>query len=262
MKRPPFIQAWSEGTRHRRRYLRKGFTFSLPVRAPLGSPAFTRAYLAAETAFNVASENKLAPTKAGTLDAHVSRYIASSEFQALSENTRKARGHLLRRFSNMEINGHRVGTLPTSAMEENHIRKLTADLTPQTRRVMHQTTRAMLDSAIERGDLMKNVAVGIKTKVKKTVGRHTWSAAEIAQYRAHWPHGTIQRIALEILILNGQRRGDAIQLHHGMIRDDVITLDQEQTKSDAHIPVFGPLNAIIAGTPVREPFMQRESGGA
>jgi hypothetical protein len=36
----------------------------------------------------------------------------------------------------MELNGRRVGDLPTNGMQKGHIRKLTADLAPQSKRVM------------------------------------------------------------------------------------------------------------------------------
>jgi hypothetical protein len=42
---------------------------------------------------------------------------------------------------------------------------------------------------------------GIATaKLAKTKGHHTWTDEEIAQYRAHWPLGTQQRLVMEFAL--------------------------------------------------------------
>jgi hypothetical protein len=37
-------------------------------------------------------------------------------------------------------------------------------------------------------------------KMPKTKGHHTWTDEEIAQYRAHWPLGTQQRLVMEFAL--------------------------------------------------------------
>jgi integrase len=57
----------------------------------------------------------------------------------------------------------------------------------------------------------------------KTNGFHTWTEAEIAQYRRRHPLGSKARLALEIILWTWQRRGDASgfgprHMHGGRIR--------------------------------------------
>uniref|UniRef100_UPI003750B10F tyrosine-type recombinase/integrase n=1 Tax=Sphingomonas sp. TaxID=28214 RepID=UPI003750B10F len=50
------------------------------------------------------------------------------------------------------------------------------------------------------------------TRIKsvKTEGYHTWTEEEIAHYQEHHAIGTRARLALEIILWTGQRRGDAL----------------------------------------------------
>lgn len=43
----------------------------------------------------------------------------------------------------------------------------------------------------------------------KATGFHAWTEAEIEQYRERWPLGTKARLALELMLWTGLRRGDA-----------------------------------------------------
>jgi integrase len=246
-----------------RRYYRRGaFQRVLPVKVPFSAPAFIAAYARAADEYAATMSDRPALTSPGSVEAHVSRYLASHDFGALASNTQKARRNLLRRFMEMEINGRRVGELPTSGMQEGHIRKLTADLPPQTKRVMVMSIRAMLEAAIERGDLNANVASGIKAKIRKVAGRHTWTPEEIATYRAFWAPGTRQRIAMDLLLLTGQRRGDAVRMGWSMVKERILTVKQEKTGAVAHIPVQDELASLVVDLPLGTPWMQHGRGGA
>ena len=76
-------------------------------------------------------------------------------------------------------------------------------------------------------------------------------------YRERWPLGTTQRLALEILLWTGLRRGDLARLGHQHIRDGVISMKTEK-KSRRHaegvqldIPVFKDLRDAIDAMPVK-----------
>jgi len=63
-------------------------------------------------------------------------------------------------------------------------------------------TRMRSDNPVVSSDRIK-VAAG-----EKSTGYHAWTEAEIDQYRARHPLGTRPRLAMEMLLWSGQRRGD------------------------------------------------------
>jgi integrase len=260
--KPPYVHEWQDGTRFRRRYRRGGFARSLPGHLPFHSPAFMAAYAAADAAF--AAQASTAPAgrvAAGSVDAHASRYMAGHAWAALADNTRKARSNLLRRFCDLRVpSGARVGGLPLAVMEEGHLRGLIADLPPQTKRMMVQALRQMIEAAVERGEMTRNVAGSIRVKVGKVKGRHTWTADEISTYRAHWGVGTIQRTAFDLLLLTGQRRGDAVLMGWNLVRDRVITIVQGKTGATARVPILQELAAVVDVLPIGAPWMTKVNG--
>lgn len=63
----------------------------------------------------------------------------------------------------------------------------------------------------------------------RSKGFHSWSEAEIVQYRAKHPLGTNARLALELMLWTGQRRSDAQFLGPADIRDGRFVIDQGKT---------------------------------
>ena len=259
--RPPYVHEWQDGSRFRRRYRRGGFARPLPAHVRFSAPAFMVAYAAAAAAYEALAQGAKTTVPPGSVDAHASRYMTSHEWKALAANTRKARSNLLRRFCDMKVqSGARVGGLPLKMMEESHLRGLIAHLPPQTKRVMVQTLRQMIEAAIDRGEITRNVAAALRVKVGKVEGRHTWTAEEIAQFRAHWQTGTIQRTAFDLLLLTGQRRGDAICMGWHMVKDQVLTVKQEKTGALARVPLLPEISTVIRDLPIGLPWMQTSAG--
>ena len=60
-------------------------------------------------------------------------------------------------------------------------------------------------------------------------GFHTWTQAELDRYEAQWPVGTRERLAYDLLLYTGLRRGDAVRVGHPHERDGVITVRMEKT---------------------------------
>jgi integrase len=188
--------------------------------------------------------------------------MAGHAWAALADNTRKARSNLLRRLCNLRVpSGARVGGLPLAVMEEAHLRGLIADLPPQTKRVMVQALRQMIEAAVDRGEMARSVAGSIRVKVGKAKGRHIWTAEEISTYRAHWGCGTIQRTAFDLLLLTGRRRSDADLMGWRLVRDRVITIVQGKTGAVARVPVLQELAAVIEVLPIGAPRMANSNGG-
>lgn len=82
----------------------------------------------------------------------------------------------------------------------------------------------------------------------KTGGFYSWSEADIAQYQARHALGTKARLALEIMLWTGQRRGDARLLGPEQMKQGQINYRQGKTGTDLWLPaapqLLDALNAM------------------
>lgn len=81
----------------------------------------------------------------------------------------------------------------------------------------------------------------------RAIGFYAWTETDIAQYRKRWPLGTKQRLALELMLWTGARRGDARLLpppKAGRIKGMA-----GKTGKAFDLPVAPPLAAAIAAMP-------------
>lgn len=84
----------------------------------------------------------------------------------------------------------------------------------------------------------------------KTGGFYSWTEADIAQYQAHHLLGTKARLALEIMLWTGQRRGDARLLGADHMKAGEINYRQGKTGTDLWLPAAPQLlDAIRAMQP-------------
>jgi integrase len=94
---------------------------------------------------------------------------------------------------------------------------------------------------------------GIRRKMPKSDGHHTWSEDEIAQFEARYPIGSKARLALALGVYTAQRRIDVTRIGRQHIRDGVLTVRPEKTKNTTGvtlaIPVHPELEKIITATP-------------
>jgi integrase len=90
---------------------------------------------------------------------------------------------------------------------------------------------------------------GIRLKLPKSDGHHTWSEDEIAAFEAHHAVGSKARLALALGLFTAQRRGDVVKIGRQHIRDGVLAVRQQKTGASLAIPIHPELAAIIAATP-------------
>lgn len=80
-------------------------------------------------------------------------------------------------------------------------------------------------------------------------GYHTWTEDEIAQYQARHPFGTKARLALEIILWTGQRRGDARLFGPRHIVRDKINYRAGKNDADLWLPIAPDLKRAIGEMP-------------
>jgi integrase len=79
----------------------------------------------------------------------------------------------------------------------------------------------------------------------KTDGFHVWTDDEAARFEARWPIGTRERLAFDLLLFTGLRRGDAVRLGRQHIKDGVFRIKMEKNGVVVEAPVLPPLARSI-----------------
>lgn len=102
----------------------------------------------------------------------------------------------------------------------------------------------MIAFAVDQKLIATDPTAGVKrAKVSKSDGHKTWSEDDIAAFERRWPIGTRERLALDLLVYTGARRGDAIGFgwqHIG--RDGRIRWTPQKTKHSTGVRVDVPVH--------------------
>ena len=212
------------------------------LRAAYGTPEFAAEYDAAITSAPATERRK---PGAGTLAWLVLRYKESSAWARLSLATQRQRDNIYKHI--VEVDGDQ----PFAGFARKHI------LAGRERRVAtpHQANnflksmRALFDYAVEAELMAENPARGVPLLHTKSTGYHSWSDDEVALFEARWPIGTRERLALDLLLYTGLRRGDAVKLGRQHVKDGWFKIRAEKNDVWVTAPVLPVLAATIEKSP-------------
>ena len=182
-------------------------------------------------------------TKPGTISAAIIGYYYDQSFLALSTSTQRPLRGILERFR-AEHGDKRIALL-----QRQHIVTLLRSKKRFAARHWLKAIRALMKYAVEIGLRGDNPMTGVKLPNLKTDGYHSWTEAEIERFLAHHGPATTARLALNLLLYTGQRRGDVIRLGRQHIRDGVLHVRQQKTGIELAIPIHAKLATIIAEIP-------------
>jgi integrase len=239
--RPPHLI--HERTRHGAPvwYVRVGKGPRIRIKATYGTAEFAEAYRAALAGEAV----KPAPAAStGTLRWLVDRYRQSSEWTALSKATRRQRDNIF--WHVLQLSGDQ----PFAAVTKATIAKARdrRSETPFAALNFLKTMRGFFRWAEAAGYVESDPTYGVKGKTPRTEGFEVWTEDEAARFESRWPVGTRERLAFDLLIYTGLRRGDVARLGRQHIRDGVLTMRTEKTGEVVTLPILLPLAASIAAT--------------
>lgn len=202
-------------------------------------------------------------TKANTLAWGLERYRSSPAWAALSNATRRQSENIYR-------------AVVTAAGDEL-LSSITADILragrdrrsakPHAANNFLKSLRRFFRWASDADGgalLTEDPTVGVKLlKGKNKDGFHTWTDDEIQRFQDHWPVGTRERLALDLLIYTGLSRGDVVRLGRQHVTNGVIAFRMEKGRGDGVVypPVLPVLAATIAATPTGDlTFLVTERG--
>lgn len=272
---PPHVTVFTDRHgRQRFRYRRKGFEGGY-FKAPFGTKEFAAELAAFERNQIDTAQQAIQRTIPGTVDDLVTRYFAVPSRLGPTEATQNKIRAILSRFR--AEHGHRL----VADVGFDHIERILE------KRLAKQPSadRKRMEGGVEaarklRKELVRLFEYAVKIKMRpdnpirqtervkvakgeRSKGFHTWTEAEIAQYREHHKLGTSARLAMELMLWTGQRRIDAIRLGPADVRDGRIGLKQSKTGKDMRLPVAPQLLQAIVAMPHREgegPFVLSSHG--
>lgn len=252
--RPPHLH--HETSRHGKLvwYVRVGRGPRIRIREEYGSPEFEAAYQAALRGEAAPQKGKFA---AGTLGWLVARYRESTAWASLSRATQRQRENIFKHILAS------AGMEPVSRFDRKVIvagRDRRKDK-PSAARHFVQTMRGLFKWAVEAQLVSIDPTVGVSVPRPRTDGHHTWTEEECRQFEGRWPLGTRERVAFDVLLYTGLRRGDAVRLGRPHVRDGVATIKTEKTGETVTIPILPPLQRSLDAGPTGElTFVAGERG--
>ncbi|WP_189406784.1 tyrosine-type recombinase/integrase [Mesorhizobium sp. M1A.F.Ca.ET.072.01.1.1] len=246
-------------------YFRRPGQIRVRLPDPYNSPEYVEAY-------NAAFAGKLVVQAVGrpsveTIAWLVDRYKQSAEYKALRATTLKTRDHIFKRFVD------KSGSQPYKLVRKQHIQTAMdakAD-TPFAANNSLKAIRKMFAWAVKAGHVASNPCDGVEL-IKATIGGfHSWTVEEVEQFRLFHKVGTRARLALDIMLFCGLRRGDVIRVGRQHVRDGLITLRTEKTGTTVYLAIWPELQKSINATPTGDlafmvtsrgkPFSSPESFG-
>lgn len=125
----------------------------------------------------------------------------------------------------------------------------------------HEQLVRLFDYAVKLDWIQTNPARLADKPDWEAVGFHSWTDEEIAQFQAHWPLGTKPRLALEIALWTGLRRGDIAGLGSKHVKGGRVRVKANKTGKDVDMRLFDELREAIEAMPhVGETFIETEFG--
>lgn len=234
---PPYVQR--ERSRHFART--KKFVYyvrldrSKPrvrLRAEYGTEAFRAEYNAA--LLGAGAPPSVAPLPAappdeivqGTLRWAVDLYQRSSAWSpGLSNATRRQRSNILKHVLATGGNALLVDITHEHVRSGFERRKDT----PAAARNYMETMRGLFKWAVKDAKLVKvDPTTGISVPRIKSGGFEMWEDEDIAAYEHRWPRGTRERVAFDVLLYTGLRRGDAVRLGRPHVRNGIARIKTEK----------------------------------
>lgn len=215
--RPPYLVR--QVTRHRKTiwYVRRDAGPRVRIRAAYNSEAFAAEYQAALASLTLAPTRKAAE---GTLGWLIKRYRELSAWATLAPATRRQRENIFRHVEKA------AGDIPFKAITRANIIDGREDrrATPNQANNFIKTMRGLFHWAVDVEKAAVDPTRDVKLLNVKTDGFHVWTDDEVSTFELRWPIGTRERLAFDLLLLTGLRRGDVVRLGRQHVKAGVFRI--------------------------------------
>ena len=216
----------------------------VPLPGPFGSDAF-------RTAYEAAAKGELQPRRIGpkvtpgSVCDVIERLLKSPSY---ADSARETRRTLKTRLDAIK---RTHAAKPIADLEPRHIRAILASAAGKGSGAYNnalRTWRQLCRFAMAEGLMRSDPTLGLP-KRKAGPGFGSWTEKDIAIFRATWPSGTRERLALELLLGTGQRRSDVVRMGPQHVKGGAIDVRQQKTGATLLLPIHGDLAAELARVP-------------
>ena len=195
---------------------------------PENHPEFLAAYAAA----GKTPERKRSRHAQGSIGALIEQYLRSQDYSRMAPSSRAVWRRTLDRISTDR------GAGLIKDLRADHLRKDIRKLTPGAASNRLKAWRSILRFAVDEGMIAADPSAGLRKPRGEVTPHRQWTADEITAYRKHWPEGSPERIAFEVIYWTGARCVDAARLGWQMVdADGWLGYTQAKTKGPATCPV-------------------------
>ncbi|WP_428516346.1 tyrosine-type recombinase/integrase [Roseovarius sp.] len=235
--------------------------------APKDSPAFLKAYAEAAAGKPQKIRGKI-QHRTGTIGAGIRAFLASDSYLGRAASTRARWRSFAEEFEEF------FATARLTDLRPQHIRKYLARFGPHPANNRLKLWRAMGRWWVESGLLDADPARDVRKRAAPhSDGFEPWTAEDVAAFRAHWPIGTMQRLAFELIALTGAAIGDAVKLGPGNVRDGWLVYTRAKTRTACTVPLFidnpptwypsnADLRACIEAAPKHLTYLSTRAGAS
>lgn len=248
---PKYVSAYFDRHGTERFRYRRG-EVSRQLRGPFNSPEFKLDLEAARAAEPAPKVSRHIP---GSFDDLLAHYYQSARFISGSDRRRQISRGILESFR-AEFGKDLVANCKARHVEAILVAKKQKRAVdkrivggPEAARALHKQLKALFRFAIKLEWISTNPAELADGAGGRRGSRHTWTEAQIAQYRGRHSLGTKARLALEIILWTGQRRGDACSLGPQHIKGNRIEWTAAKGDKPMVLPYAPQLRAAIDAMP-------------
>lgn len=196
-------------------------------------------------------EKALAKTSPYSLALLITIYRSGTRYKALATSSKRTYGRILDGL-------HREhGEKDVRRLKPRHVRDMRdkpEGATAGNRLV--SVLRILCEEAKEADWIEINPCGEVAKRVHKTKGFHSWTDSEISQFLAYWKPGTMQRLAMMLLLDTGQRSSDVCRMGAQHVRGGVIRVTQQKTGAVLELVLQQSTRAEIARHPTSLVFIR------
>ena len=244
-----------------RYYVRKRNGPAILVKGKPGTPEFLELYQAALDLIHQGAVPRSTRPTPKTWRWLCVAYMASPEWDALSDATRAQRRNVLEAMwaePRVPAAAELMGECPLAHFTGKAVRMLRDRKRDHPEAANHRIKciRSVFAWAIEAEHVdPPNPARDIANlRPLNRDGHHTWTVDEVRQYERRHPLGSKPRLALALLLFTGVRRSDVVKLGRPMARDGWLAWTEYKGRDnhpkETAIPILPELQAVLDATPL------------
>jgi len=226
-----------------RHYFRRQGAKDIPMPdAPKDSQEFLAAYVKA-TKGEVANARQ--PNhQTGTIGAALRAFLASDHFLTRATSTRRSWRRFVEEFEKVFAKARLTDLQP------KHIRLYLARYDPHPANNRLKVWRAFCRWCVDAGLCDEDAARAVRPRrAPSSDGHAPWTNDDVKLFRKRWPVGSMQRLAMELMIHTGAAIGDAIRIGPGNVQNGWISYRRVKSKTLALSPLTADWPEWFPGSP-------------